>query len=109
MKQTREGKKQQSHGKNKSDGFSIFDNKGNAPRKPRPEYNKKTVPLISKAERNELLRSLNLGKEMELHKVEDKNPRCECHWCKKVFFLKKGLNESFCDQECSDLSHKGRG
>lgn len=64
---TREGKKQGSLGK-KSDNepFSIFNNKKTVGQKKTPGWKAKSPPLISKEQRNEILRALNNGKKVDI-------------------------------------------
>ena len=62
---TREGKKHTSFKKKDAKAnFDIFENQGQGNKKPRPHksYQQKPKPLISKAERNQMLRDLCVKK-----------------------------------------------
>ena len=64
---TRQGKKQNKLGKkaaNKS--FSIFNDDKTTTGTKKPERKKQHQPLITVEQRNELLRSLNSGEEIEI-------------------------------------------
>jgi len=73
-KKTREGKKQQSFGKKKSESFSIFDTKSPQVKREKRQFNKKSDPLISKEQRNQILRNLHNGISGEIQWVLIKVP-----------------------------------
>lgn len=64
-KRTREGKKQQHQGKKDNELFSIFNNNQSTGQK-RPERKRRNDPWISKEQRNQILRSLHNGEEIEI-------------------------------------------
>ena len=64
-KRTRAGKEQENKGNVENQSFSIFNNQANNGQK-KPERKRRTGPWISKAKRNEILRSLKNGEEKQI-------------------------------------------
>jgi len=62
----REGKPQKPKGNNDNKSFSIFNNNQTSTGKKRPERKRRNDLLITKAQRNQILRSLNSGEEIEI-------------------------------------------